>query len=253
MHAKSSGTRVQEFLAAPAEDSFKAALEEQKAFYARVKKATRANKIDLEGGLVTRLNEEKTLDVLSKQGEHLDCGFPMGLGLDLAGYQKFASIEKQAEWLESLVEKHNLFYLEDPFDQDDFASFADLRLAVRKYGVFVCGDDLTVTSRERVKKAARQKSINAVIIKPNQAGTLSRTIEAIREAQRNRIVCVPSHRSGETSSHFIADLAIAFGCPFVKVSFVGRERVAKTSWLEKIEKIKKFKVNPLAEEMIMRW
>ena len=75
----------------------------------------------------------------------------------------------------------------------------------------VVGDDLTVTNSARLKEAINQESINAIIIKPNQIGTLTETLETMKLATENNVECIISHRSGETTDDFIADLAYAFG------------------------------------------
>ena len=95
-------------------------------------------------------------------------------------------------------------------------------------GLLVVGDDLTVTSKKRLTMAIDKKSVNAVIIKPNQIGTLTETLETMKLARDNNIECIISHRSGETRDNFIADLAYAFGCFGIKAGGLRRgERLVK--------------------------
>ena len=92
----------------------------------------------------------------------------------------------------------------------------------------IVGDDLTVTNVELIKKAIEHKSINTLLIKPNQIGTLSETFEAIRMAKENNIKIFVSHRSGETEDSFISDLAVAVGADFIKAGAPTKpERIAK--------------------------
>ncbi|MDE2001259.1 MAG: phosphopyruvate hydratase [Patescibacteria group bacterium] len=134
---------------------------------------------------------------------------------------------------ESLIRKYPMISIEDPFYEDDFSSFA--KLLKRNPKIKVIGDDLTVTNPKRFARALKEKSISGIIIKPNQIGTLSESLEVMRMANRNRISCVVSHRSGETNDDFIADLAYAFGTFGLKAGAPNRgERLAKYNRLWEI-------------------
>lgn len=109
----------------------------------------------------------------------------------------------------SLIAEFNLLSIEDPFDEEDFESFKRLK---EENNIFVVGDDLTVTNKVLLKRAIEKDSINAMIIKPNQIGTLTETLETMKLARENNIELIISHRSGETDDDFIADLAFAFNC-----------------------------------------
>lgn len=109
---------------------------------------------------------------------------------------------------EELILEFKIYSIEDPFHEEDFDSF---RILKNKYhNLIVVGDDLTVTNQERLKQAILHDSINALIIKPNQIGTISETFETINLALKNDIKIIVSHRSGETLDDFIADLAYAY-------------------------------------------
>jgi len=126
----------------------------------------------------------------------------------------------------SFIKEFNLWSIEDPFYEEDFESFC--RLHKTHDDVFVIGDDLTVTNKDRIEKAVKSNAINAVIIKPNQIGTIRETLEAMHYARNAGLELVVSHRSGETMDDFIADLAYAFGCFGLKAGAVGvPERDAK--------------------------
>lgn len=133
----------------------------------------------------------------------------------------------------SLMKEFNLFSIEDPFNEEDFESFNKLK--DNNKNLLVVGDDLTVTNKIFLQKAIENGSINAMIIKPNQIGTLSETLETMKLARENNIELIVSHRSAETDDDFIADLAYAFGCFGLKAGFPQKpERMLKYKRLMQI-------------------
>jgi len=151
------------------------------------------------------------------------------LGSDIAANQ----ITKLVNW-ERIYEKLKILdvkYLEDPFKEDEFEKFADLR----KQGFKVIGDDLTVTNIERLKSALEKNSVDGVIVKPNQVGTILETFEFVKLAKENNIFTIFSHRSGETNDYWLIDLGIAFKADFFKIGPpLQGERVAKYNRLREI-------------------
>ncbi len=134
-----------------------------------------------------------------------------------------------------IIKKFPIISIEDPFHEEDFGSFA--RILASQNSAKIIGDDLTVTNPDRLAKAIGAKSINGIIIKPNQIGTLSETLDVMRLAESNKISCIVSHRSGETDDSFIADLAYAFGSFGLKAGAPNRgERVAKYNRLWEISR-----------------
>ena len=137
-----------------------------------------------------------------------------------------------------LVEEANLADIiddvEDPFDESDFDGFAQLTAKVGKK-CLICGDDLFVTNKELLAKGIEMNAANAIIIKPNQIGSLSETYATVKLAKENGIVPVVSHRSGETTDETIAHLAVGFGAPMIKTGAIGGERIAKLNELIRIE------------------
>jgi len=135
-----------------------------------------------------------------------------------------------------------IFSIEDGLAQDDWENWEELnkefirfKPLVNKQKMLIVGDDLTVTNTERLQAAIKRKACNAVILKPNQIGTLSESIEFAKMAKTSDIKIITSHRSGETCDDFIADLAIAIGSDFVKFGSLSRgERVSKYNRLMKI-------------------
>ncbi|MFA5934091.1 MAG: enolase C-terminal domain-like protein [Candidatus Paceibacterota bacterium] len=141
--------------------------------------------------------------------------------------------EELMDIYKELISEFNLLSIEDPFDEEDFESFAQLK--TQNPNLKVVGDDLTVTNVGRVKEAIQKGSINAMIIKPNQIGTLSETLETMKLARENNIELIVSHRSGETDDDFIADLVYAFGCYGLKSGAPQKpERRIKYDRLKKI-------------------
>jgi len=125
--------------------------------------------------------------------------------------------------------------IEDPFDEEDYESFTKLQEKIGDERLV--GDDLTVTNIERLQKAINEKSIRSIIIKPNQIGTLSETLDTMKLARDNNIDCIVSHRSGETMDDFIADLVCAYGCFGIKAGALGpQERNVKYERIIKINK-----------------
>ena len=196
-----------------------------------------------EGAYAPPLDDEKALEAVKEAVE----GLNQGLGLDVAasnmynterdryvyrnrGVEKTA--EEQLEYIAGLVERFGLAYVEDPFHEEDFESHR--RLCGMFPRLLVCGDDLVVTRAKLIGEAARKGSVRAVILKPNQVGTISDTVAAAVEAERNSIVRVVSHRSGETCDGFLAHLAVGLGATFIKAGVLGGERVAKANELVRI-------------------
>ncbi len=144
------------------------------------------------------------------------------------GNEKLSAKELLGRY-QKLAKNYNIFSVEDPFFEDeDLEYFSDLN-----NNLIVVGDDLTVTSEKSIKRAA--SSIGAVIIKPNQVGTLTETISAIKEARSGGLKIIVSHRSGETNDDFIADLAVAVNAFGLKAGAPNRgERLAKYNRLLQI-------------------
>jgi enolase len=144
------------------------------------------------------------------------------------------SSEELLNIYDSLVKEFNLLSIEDPFQEEDFGSFRKLR---ENNISMIVGDDLTVTNASLLGKAIEKGSINAMIIKPNQIGTLSETLTTMKLARENDIELIISHRSGETDDDFIADLAYAFGCFGLKAGSPQKaERMIKYKRLIEIQK-----------------
>lgn len=137
-----------------------------------------------------------------------------------------------SDYYHRLTEKYPLISIEDPFSQEDYGAWASFS----QNDLLVIGDDLTVTNLDRIKMAHEQNLCNGIIIKPNQIGTVSETIEAVQLARSYGWKIMVSNRGGETEDDFIADLAVGVGSDFIKSGApFPKERMAKYNRLSKIE------------------
>jgi len=204
-----------------------------------------------EGAWAPNLDNLQALDILTEACRQVsgEIGFEVRPALDFASSSLYDERKKkyiyeregksrdegeQIDFIIGLIEDYKLFFVEDPLHEEDFVGFAELTRKVGKK-CLICGDDLFVTNVKRIQKGIKTKAANAVLIKPNQIGTLSDTLDAIELAKRHRYVPVISHRSGETPDKTIAHLAVGWGCPIIKTGVVGGERIAKLNELIRIE------------------
>ncbi len=155
--------------------------------------------------------------------------------LKIKGEQKKFTADELINWYEELVNIYPIISIEDGLSEDDFVGFAEM---TKKMGekIKIIGDDLLTTNVERIKKAIETKAVNSVLIKLNQIGTLTETIEAIELTKKQGWAAFVSHRSGETTDTFIADLSVGLSCEMIKAGSLTRgERVAKYNRLMEIE------------------
>ncbi len=144
------------------------------------------------------------------------------------------SKDEQIDFVTSLVKEDGFTIIEDPLEDSDFDGFSAITERVGGQSI-VIGDDLYTTNPERVRKGIEMHSTNAVLIKVNQIGTLSKTVEAVDLANRAGWKTVISHRSGETTDDFIAHLGVAFSSLLIKCGTIGGERMAKLNELIRIQ------------------
>ena len=123
--------------------------------------------------------------------------------------------------------------IEDPFDEDDWEAWKKI---TKEINIQIVGDDLFATNIRRLQRGIKEKSANAILVKPNQIGTVSETLDVINLAHRNGFKTIISHRSGDSEDTFIADLAVATNSNQIKTGSLSRsERVAKYNRLLRIE------------------
>lgn len=204
-----------------------------------------------EGGWIPNITNDQALEIQAQACEEVgdELGFIIKPGLDMASSEFWSEEEgkyvygqdglerdsgDQVDYVKDLIDTYHMFYVEDPFDEKDFEGFAELTAKVGNK-CLICGDDLFVTNSELLAKGIEMNAANAIIIKPNQIGTLTDTYETVRLAKENGVMPVVSHRSGETCDETIAHLAIAFGAPMIKTGAIGGERIAKLNELIRIE------------------
>ncbi|MBS3172130.1 enolase [Candidatus Woesearchaeota archaeon] len=242
----------QEFLLLPFNSkNFSEAMNANKLAHELVKKKLKKMKLKVEmtdeGAWAPNLKIEEILDLLKEVVSEVqdETKIELKIGIDVAANSFFdgknyiyrdkkLNPEKQVEYISELIEKYKLHYIEDPLMEEDFKGFAKLN---NKFGTkcMITGDDLTVTNMERLKLALKNKSINSMIIKPNQNGSLISTKEVIEEANKNKLYLIISHRSGETNDATISHLAIGFKIPIIKCGIFGEEREVKLKEIIKIE------------------
>lgn len=242
---------IQEFFIVPRGKSFSESLRIGTEVYHTLKKILReeygvaAINVGDEGGFAPPL--KRTEEALKLLLQAITLPGYMGrvsLGLDCAASEFFSqgkytidgkglSSSELLKYYLALLKTYPILSLEDPFEQEDFASFAKLR---KKSGIQVVGDDLVVTNVRRVRTAIKDNSISCVLLKPNQIGTLTETLDVVRLAYQNNLKVMVSHRSGETEDTFIADLAVGIGCGMIKAGAPCRgERTVKYNRLLRIE------------------
>ena len=257
-HAGDRSPNIQEFLIIPIgaksyveaiEVSFKVHREAGRALRA-IDKSFAGGRGD-EGAWAANVSDEEALEALSRAcGKVQDeTGCRIVIGVDMAASSmwnpnkklyvlrregKTRSREEQLNYVIEISEKYDLRYIEDPLHEEDFEGFSELVKAIG-HKTLICGDDLFTTNSSRIRRGLEVKAANAIIIKPNQVGTLSDAYEAVKTAKRGGLMPVMSHRSGETEDNFISHLAVAFRCPLIKTGVLGGERVLKHNELIRIE------------------
>lgn len=247
------GTDIQEYLAISLGTSAKDSIFANTQVHIEVKKKlqkkfpnTAIGRGD-EGAWAANIDNTEALEVLAESCKNVSdsLGLQISPCLDIAASELFSKgryhyrdqkldPKEQIEFVIEMIDDYELYSVEDPLDQEDFTGYAELTKAVGDRCIII-GDDLFVTSTDRVEKGIKMGSTNAVLIKPNQVGTLTKTIDTIKLAHANGYKTVVSHRSGETTDNTIAHLAVAFGCLAIKTGVVGGERIAKLNELIRIE------------------
>ncbi len=226
----------QEFLLIPKGKSAKDNIRIMRRIHKKLKNILKAKKVNDEGAWETTFEEERILSILKKLGNKVN------IGVDVASSEfynkkkysyndKSLSKEEQIDYVNELISKYGLFYVEDPLNEEDFSGFS----SIKKKNLIV-GDDLTVTHKDRLKRAIKKRSINAIIIKPNQNGSLLQLKEIFNICKKNKIKTVFSHRSGETLDNALADYAVGFGADYIKCGISTKWREAKLKRLVEIEK-----------------
>ena len=249
-----SNVDIQEFMVAPIgggtfHEALRWGAEVYHALKSVLKEKGYATGLGDEGGFAPNLPSNRdALDLITVAVEK--AGFSVGrdvaLALDVAATEFYAdelytfegvtkTAEEMSAYYAELVSAYPLVSIEDPLAEDDWAGWAELTAAIGDR-VQIVGDDLFVTNPERLGRGIDEGCANALLVKVNQIGTLTETLDAVSLAHRSGYRCMMSHRSGETEDTTIADLAVATDCGQIKTGAPARsERVAKYNQLLRIE------------------
>jgi enolase len=146
---------------------------------------------------------------------------------------KQLSTMQQIDYMIELSRKYKIFYVEDPFHQDDFVSFS---VFTKNSNCLVVGDDIYATNIKRLKAGLDIKATNAVLVKPNQIGTITDALNFVKEAKKNNMKVIVSHRSAETDDNLLSHLAVGFGADYFKLGVSG-ERIVKINEMIRIEEM----------------
>ncbi|HSE55915.1 MAG TPA: phosphopyruvate hydratase [Nocardioidaceae bacterium] len=245
---------IQEFMIAPVgAPTFREAMRQGAEVYHALKSVLKERGLSTglgdEGGFAPDLGSNReALDLISTAVEKagLKVGDDIAFALDVAatefysgGAYQFEGAAKTAEQMQAyytdLVASYPIVSIEDPMSEEDWEGWATVTAALGEQTQIV-GDDLFVTNVERLGRGIAEKSANALLVKVNQIGSLTETLDSVDLAHRNGFRCMMSHRSGETEDTTIADLAVATNCGQIKTGAPARsERVAKYNQLLRIE------------------
>jgi len=246
----------QEFMIVPfGAPTFREALRYGTEVFHSLKSVLKGKKLNTavgdEGGFAPDLPSNKAaLDIIMEaiQKAGYKPGVDIGIALDVAATEFFRDGKYRLEgekrdfdsdgmvkFLAGLARDYPILSIEDGFDENDWNGFRNITTELNNK-VQIVGDDLFVTNTSRLKRGIEEKAGNAILIKLNQIGTLTETMNAIQLATRNGFNSIISHRSGETEDTFIADLAVASGCGQIKTGSASRtDRICKYNQLLRIE------------------
>lgn len=256
----SNNIDIQEFMLVPMNaSSFKEALRHSVEVYKRLEGMLKKQGVSVgvgdEGGFAPDFKEDSEaieMIIAAIEGAGYKCPDDFMISLDIAAGEwvqgdcyvmpkrkvKFSTSEMIKNWV-NLCARYPIFTVEDPLGENDWCGWQRLTGDLEAVGVYgIIGDDLFVTNKSRLKKGIETRAGNGILIKPNQVGTVSETVDAIRLARANGFKTIVSHRSGETEDTFIADLAVGMNAGFIKTGAPCRgERVAKFNRLLRIEEM----------------
>lgn len=249
-----SNVDVQEFMIAPiGAPTFREALRSGAEVYHALKSVLKKRGLSTglgdEGGFAPDLpTNAAALDLIAEAVEK--AGYRLGqdvvFAMDVAATEFYSdgvytfeqtkkSADEMAAYYTKLADEYPIVSIEDPLSEDDWSGWASLTAAIGDR-VQIVGDDLFVTNPQRIARGIAESSANAVLVKVNQIGSLTETLDAVDLAHRAGFRCMMSHRSGETEDTTIADLAVATGCGQIKTGAPARsDRVAKYNQLLRIE------------------
>ena len=234
VHAKNN-LDIQEFMIRPENSkSFSESIRKSFLVIQNLKQMLNTTNVGDEGGFAPDLesNEEAIkfiIKAIEKSG--FKTGEEMSICLDVAANELKKPLK--IDYYSELIKKYPIKSIEDPFKEDDWESWKNL---TKSTDIQIVGDDLFATNIKRLEKGIQLKSANSILVKLNQIGTVSETLDVISLAQKNDFKTIISHRSGDSEDTFIADLAVATNSSQIKTGSLARsERVAKYNRLLRIE------------------
>ncbi len=248
LHADNN-LEIQEFMVVPAADdrSFAAKMATGVAIFHRLREVLHqmghSIAVGDEGGFAPRLNSnEEALQVVVQAIESTayrpNQDVTIALDVAASSIPDLATVTYPLDpfgFYAKLIDSYPISSIEDPLPEDDWEGWTKLNAQIGQR-VYIVGDDLYTTNPARLKTGIERRASNAIIVKPDQIGTLTETFQTLRLAEQNNQVTMISHRSGETESTFIADLAVGVGAKFIKTGAPSRgERIAKYNQLLRIE------------------
>lgn len=250
---------IQEYLFAPKAKSFTEAAFINAELHKKIKSILEKKdkyflkSRDLEGGWVSSLPATALLEICSdacrSMSQKLD--YDIDFGIDLAASQLYQkqkynwtnysekrkhlslSPEKQIELIKNISNMYNITYLEDPLEEDDLAGFSILTDQMQDK--IICADDFTCTNPNLLREVISHRAAKAVIVKPNQAGSLLKTKEFVDLAKGFGLKIIVSHRSGESTDSILSHLALGWQADYIKCGITGGERVSKINELIRLE------------------
>ncbi len=248
-----NGTTMQEFLSVSSGKNYTSSAFANIGVHKKVSELLKTKFPTLSLGLgdekawVAPLTDMEALEILSSAINTIKekSGVDIRIAVDLAASEFFKNgkysyknkeltTDEQINFVAELAEKFNIKILEDPLHEGDFEGFAKL---TKKIGnkTLIVGDDLFVTNKKRLEDGIQKGSANAILIKPNQIGTLTDMVDTVKLAKKSNYQTVISHRSGETEDTTIAQLAVGLDIGYIKTGTIGGERTAKHNELIRIE------------------
>lgn len=249
---------IQEFMIMPVgAESFKEAIRMCVEVYHSLKNILKEKKLSTgvgdEGGFAPNLSSEEEafdliIEAIEKAGYEMKKDFVLAIDAATSEWYENGkyimpkknrefSTEELINFWEELLERYPIYSMEDVFSEDDWEGFTAFTKR-NSHRVQIVGDDLFVTNIEKLKEGIKQKAANSILIKPNQIGTLSETLEVIKLAKENEYTTVISHRSGETADTTISDIAVAVNSMQIKTGAPTRsDRTEKYNRLMEIEEI----------------
>ncbi len=247
---------IQEFMVRPdTANNFVDAIEKCYLVIKNLKKLLKSKKlltnVGDEGGFAPSIStNEEALELIvdAIEKSNLKPGKDIVICLDVAASElfngkgqysiqskNFVSVDDVINYYKKLISNYPIKSIEDPFAEEDWESWKKITNKIGK-NIQIVGDDLFVTNAKRLDKGIKEQSANCILIKPNQIGTLTETMNVINLAKKNKFKTIISHRSGDTEDTFIADLAVGTNSPQIKTGSLARsERVAKYNRLLRIE------------------